>query len=150
MVEFYKQYTKCNLLFIAVLLWFNVPFLNTIAFINCVAIFTSLHSSLLFDRDAFVKLAKPDTFSVFMFRNIIGHILPIFVVPCVMQLDYSHNAVIAGICSAGLHLLWMSVVHGSFCLDNAYCHMEEEMWVNMWIVAIFTHLSTGALLAMGR
>ena len=144
MLEFYKQYTKCNLVALIIGLCINNPFLNTILLINSLAICISYHSSFIFVEGLYKTIHEPLPRYEWEIYNFIGHILPILI--CLfLKLDF-RVAVFAGLISFSLHMLWAYIVYGTYVLDSSYIKLEKKIWLNLWIVAITIHICTSIFL----
>lgn len=143
-MKLYKRYTYLNLLFISFALVTQNNFINTVAFINSCAVFTSFHSVLLFDIHAFDKIRLPYTQNEWRVVNFFAHIMPVIVT------GYLNMEPLLGIqasaCSTIAHVAWAKLVHNGFVMNSEYIYMPDMQWRYLWTIALATHVSVGVVL----
>jgi hypothetical protein len=143
-INFYKQYTKCNLLALLIALFIKSPFLNTIVLINSLAICLSYHSGIFLVYDVYKTIHEPLTRYQWEIYNFIGHVLPVLI--CVLLNLRYDLGIFAGFISLLCHIIWVWQIHGTYVLDNTYIKLEPETWADMWVIAITTHIVAGMFL----
>ena len=121
-------------------------------FVNSVALSASFHSSIVFDKSAFPRMAKFCGWSMqgFHIRNALVHILPSVILYAWMKRDKKgyvqavHGAGPAiGVITASMHLVWALLTAGGLDLSELYIKFEPEIWIKMWIVAVVFHVLIG-------
>ncbi len=124
---------------------FAHTFLMTTLWTNSWAIFVSYHASPILLSSAWSDFRKTQNQSLFVFwrNNLIGHYLPIIYIWYMHRKNlYSNMGIPAGITSACIHILWTWMIHGGWEM-HAYVSLPRRVWMQLWKIAIATHICTG-------
>jgi hypothetical protein len=120
--------------------------------VKSVALSASFHSSIVFDKSAFVRMAKFCGWSMqgFHIRNALVHILPSVILYAWMARD-KHGYVQAvhgagpaiGVITASMHLGWALLTAGGLDLSDLYIKFDGKTWGKMWTLAVVFHVLIG-------
>ena len=121
-----------------------------ILLVNFCGLSAAFHSAYLFDRDAFVRLAKKNemTMSTFWLLNFGVHVLPVMALSAWFFGNPGAYTVdrYTGVYTALFHVLWSLRAAGGLNLSPLYAECSDETWYGIWTVGVTTHMFTGHLI----
>ena len=132
----FAGYTRMNVVYIATLCIIDIvnpsnvimPLLNTVAFINSVAICTSFNSAYMFDSSVFERFASKCKVTMPQFHviNMITHVLPVII--CATKPLIPYYGVQASMISCFIHCIWPLLTYRTIYLNDIYIQLFQTMY----------------------